>query len=199
MPATRIIIGDSIVKNFRHIKDCDVYSFSGVSLEEMTKLISSYPSLISSVSTILLHCGTNNIEKDTTETILSKFEALVHVVKSINADAKILISSILPRPLDFSTLGFRATVINSSLKRKCLNWGVYFVATHKMTLKFGKFCPEFYQDGIHLNQPGVKRVRQFFCQRLAEFGSKPLDNVGSTLYLKRWQWNGDNLQQYLTF
>jgi lysophospholipase L1-like esterase len=189
MSLSRLIIGDSILREIRYIRDCEVISLSGIKLEELLKYLKHQTNRTIDAKSILIHCGTNNIERDEPNEIVRKIKNIIDEIHSKNPSVKILVSSILPRPIDDEKNGHKVKIVNGQLKRKCVEWGAYFLASHKLMLKLGKPQVKFYRDGLHLNKDGVKRLRQFFSQRLAERGTKPRIDQHKTLYLRRADWS----------
>jgi lysophospholipase L1-like esterase len=187
---SRLVLGDSLLKQVKYINDCDVYSLSGAKIEELTNFIVKNHSIVSKPASVLIHCGTNNISVDSEDCIISKFERMIEIIRTLNGKAKILISSILARPVDHSKYGLKCAKINKILRDMSKTWNVAFVASHKITLKFGKPKTEMYYDGLHLNAAAVKKFRQFISQRLCEYGTKPSILIsGSNYYYRRIHWS----------
>jgi hypothetical protein len=190
MRNSRVIVGDSILRNVRYVNDCNVYALSGIRLEELNKFLSNNKSIITKARSILIHCGTNNIVSDSEPTIIDKFKIILTTLTNYNKDAHIMISTILARPLDHNKYGPKCASINRRLRElsKVDNFSV--VMSHKITLKAGKPITDMFYDGLHLNQPAVKKLRQYLSQRLAEYGSKPESIIsGKTYYLRRCEWS----------
>jgi hypothetical protein len=187
----RLVLGDSILKNVRHIKDCAVYSLSGINLEELTRMVRQNPDLCKNYKTILIHCGTNNIQKDSKETIVLKFKLLIDEIRIINPSVNLLISDILARPIDHTSHGQRVIETNCLLRGKIPLWNCHLVASHKISFRNCKPVPELFLDGLHLNQNGTMKLKQFLSQRLSEYGTKPISHRCSSLYLRRHQWSND--------
>jgi lysophospholipase L1-like esterase len=184
-----VIIGDSILKNIRYIKDCTIFSLSGAKLDEIVPFLKKNRYILDGIETILLLCGTNNISKNSTDEVINKIRQIFEYIRSATCGTTILISSILPRPIDDALHGHKVKLINRSLKFSCRSWGAKFVASHKLMLKHGKPVSEFYHDGLHLSEAGTRRLRQYLSQRLADLGNKPANDNNSSHYLKRPQWS----------
>jgi hypothetical protein len=93
---SRVIIGDSIVKHVRNINDCNVYSLSGISLGELPPKIDEIMSSLPTITTLLIHCGTNNLERSSVTEIMQKFQTIIDQTKLKYHRTSLLISSILP-------------------------------------------------------------------------------------------------------
>jgi lysophospholipase L1-like esterase len=192
MACSRLILGDSLLRNVRHIKDCDVLSLSGVRLDELLEYVKSNPLLLENRESILILCGTNNIQKNTPENVLNKMKNLVEYLLSVNPRPQVIISAILPRPLDYATSHPIIKQINKELNRLCPRWGAKYIASFKLFIKYGRPVDDYYSDGLHLNANGTRRLRQFLSQRLAELGNKPSQEMsGINTYLKRSIWSNN--------
>jgi lysophospholipase L1-like esterase len=145
-------------------------------------------SIVQGKTTILLHCGTNNVVKNNIPEIISKFENLITLLNRLNPNVKILISTILARPIDFDKYGAKCAELNQKLKTFCHDHHLGYVATHKITLKYGRPITDLYYDGIHLKDTGVRKLKQFLSQRLAEYGNRPTQLGFTSTYLKRSHW-----------
>jgi hypothetical protein len=74
---------------------------------------------INRFSHIILHLGTNDVQKYSVDVITCKFRNLIYSVSRKNPDINILISSVLPRPTDVHILGEKVVAINNRLVRIC--------------------------------------------------------------------------------
>jgi lysophospholipase L1-like esterase len=199
--ANRLVIGDSILKNVRHIRDSSIFSLSGITLDELSHLIPILLDLSPNAKCILVHCGTNNIGRDDTDAIIMKYQSIISAIASIKPSVKILLSSILPKFDKESNPDESVSEINSILWEKCKEWKCEFVASYKVVCRREKPCPVYFYDGIHLNKEGTFRFRQLLLQRLSELGTKPRSVFSSATYLRRNQWQGNvltNLKDLLT-
>jgi lysophospholipase L1-like esterase len=186
--SSRLIVGDSILKNVRHIKDSSIFSLSGAKLDDVTRLMPDIISSCPNTSSVLIHCGTNDVDSFDLDEIVSKFENLIKTINNINPETKILISSILPKFDKNGESDPRISKINKAIWDKCASWRCFFVASFKVLSHEDEPCSAYFLDGIHLNKDATLRVRQFMTQRLAEWGNKPQSPFSSATYLKRSQW-----------
>jgi len=192
---SRVVLGDSILHHFSSIKDCNIYSFSGIKILELKDLISRFPCLLTKSSVILVHVGTNDIKSNMlASTLIERFHSLVSCIHDVNPSARILVSSILPRKKDFvapaSSID-KALVreVNFLLRQYSQSWGFYFVASYKQLLHHGDILLNHFRDGVHLQPSGDRLVHQVFCSKLNEIGGQPLHSfLGFVLFLYRCQW-----------
>jgi lysophospholipase L1-like esterase len=165
-----------------------VISLSGAKINDIDKYIQSQLNATPNTKTIMIHVGTNNIPVNSEDQIMSKLSELILNVKCQFPNINIIFSSILPRPQNNECYGTKIQNINKKLKSLCLEHNIYFAASYKPFVKYGKVCSQYYYDGVHLTQQGTFRLRQFMSQRLAEYGNKPLDLEGHSTYLIRPEW-----------
>lgn len=186
--ASRLVIGDSIAQNLRHLNDTDIWSFRGASVNDIINCISFIN--VSDYSCIVLLCGTNNIISDDLKGILASFHTLVQKLMFLNPLALIIISSVLPRPIDDTLVGHKVILVNYLLKKYSLDWGAHFIPSFKLFLSHGHIVKQLYHtDLLHLSLNGTIRLRQYFLQRFSGFGFKSLSfTTGITNVLSRKQW-----------
>jgi lysophospholipase L1-like esterase len=161
---------------------------SGIRLKELEKYIVSNSAWIAKFKSILLLCGTNNVTKDPVPNILSLFLDVIRRIKSINPLCKILVSAILPRPRDDAQYSSKVKEINFQLRKECLKLEVHYISSNRLFIKSGVPVSNYFYDGLHLKPEGVKRLRQFFSQKLAEFGTKPVHDMSYSRYYRRDSW-----------
>jgi hypothetical protein len=192
--STRIIVGDSILKNVRNISDCHIYSLSGISIFELSTKICEILSVCPDTRVIMIHAGTNNMSSHSVSKILKEFENLIDQIKPKYPNIPLLLSSILPRPCDDVHMSAKIEYTNCLLRDLCVRRKCFYVASTKVFFKAGKLCHELFVDGLHLSKEGTKRLRQFFCQRLAELGTKPSNPYCHSYYLRRCEWQSTNIK-----
>lgn len=157
------IISDSIAKYVKDINNAKVLPFSGATIHHIFCKIRDKTIDLTPYSHVMLHVGTNNVVGSSSEEIQAGFSNLISVIRDVS-DCKILISSILPRPVDFHTLGVKVKEINSKLESLCKKRHVQFIASFKRY--FYKNAPVrslfAYNDGLHLSFEGTRHLRQCF-------------------------------------
>jgi hypothetical protein len=99
--------------------------------------------------------GTNNVCNHKLADFNYACNVLITTVKRLtNLNAVIILSAIIPRPLDNS--GNFVKSVNVQLQSICQKRAVKFVATYKPFIKFGVPVCEFYSPicNLHLNHSG---------------------------------------------
>jgi hypothetical protein len=64
--------------------------------------------------------------------------AVTDVTCLAKRNAKIILSAILPRPVDFNQTKIFVVAVNSLLRNLCLHRGADFIATYKPFVKYGQ-------------------------------------------------------------
>lgn len=119
---------------------------------------------------ILLHVGTNDVSRIELADFDIAYNVLISTVKKLAKPSSVIIlSAILPRPLDFQETGYFVATVNSRLKNICFKRGVNFVATYKPFVKYGVPVCELFSPicNLHLNYFGNLKLTNFFVQVLA--------------------------------
>ncbi|KAL4234912.1 hypothetical protein ACF0H5_006553 [Mactra antiquata] len=145
-----------------------VIPFPGINISGLTNRISKNPDLLSSKFTIL-HVGTNNITKFSEAEILSTYNNLFTLIKRLS-NTKLVISSIIPRPIDHDLNGDKVKSVIFMLKKLCNQRNLKFICPYRPFFKFGKPVREMFailDGGLHLNYEGTRRLRLFFINTVA--------------------------------
>ena len=142
------MICDSIAKYIKSLKRCTLLPFPDADIWDII--------------------GTNNVCNHKLADFNYACNVLITTVKRLtNLNAVIILSAIIPRPLDNS--GNFVKSVNVQLQSICQKRAVKFVATYKPFLKFGVPVCEFYSPicNLHLNHSGNIKLTNFFVQVLA--------------------------------
>ena len=161
-------MSDSIAKYVDNIRNCEVRDFPGININSLANKIQARRLVLDKEFTIF-HVGTNNIKSHDVGEIKSCFNNLISVTRQ-HSNTKIVISAILPRPLDHTALGKKVKEVNRDLKSLCKDRHVQFLHTFRPFLKNCQPIRELFavnDHGLHLNLEGVRRLRQFFINSVA--------------------------------
>lgn len=158
-----------MAKHVSGIRDTEIFAFPGINITRLNRKITQGLVDLSS-QYIILHVGTNDISSSLLEDeIVAMYNDLISVVRS-KSDCKILVSAILPRPIDFDATGNRVKKVNNSLATLCRTRKASFVKSFKPFLKCGVPRREYFavrDGGLHLNIEGIRRLREFFINTIA--------------------------------
>lgn len=119
---------------------------------------------------IIIHVGTNNIWNYNLRDFENNYNQLVTDVTCLaKRNAKIILSAILPRPVDFNQTKIFVVAVNSLLRNLCLHRGADFIATYKPFVKYGQPIFELFSPlcGLHPNHKGNIKLTNFLVQVLA--------------------------------
>lgn len=157
------IISDSMAKYVTGINSTKVVPFPGINVSRLTNKIRNGVVDMKS-KYVILHVGTNDVNTLTASEICSSFNDLITTIRQ-NYGCKILISSILPRPIDFEVNGMKIKEINKALERLCKERQIQFVPSYRPFLKEGlprRDLFAIWDGGLHLNLEGTRRLRHVF-------------------------------------
>lgn len=163
------IISDSIAKYVSGIEGCVVQAFRGDTISKLTRRIQSHQAALKPYDYVILHVGTNDIaNRASFREIISDFGNLIAVCKNENPSIEIIISAIIPRPIDHKISDPVIREVNSYLNKKMSKtMNFRFICTYRPFTYCGKIRIELYaklDGGLHLNNAGTNRLKQFFVQ-----------------------------------
>ena len=170
-------MGDSIIKNIDHIDGVDVKSFPGATIGKLAVLVSNDAVHLEKYDYIIIHVGTNDVDnfvkkkicpKIAYEGMISDFANLVAIVRKKNTSLTIIVSSILPRPVDHSVSDDLIKKVNACLKNvMSADLNFKFACSYKAVVKFGTYRRYLFakaDQGLHLNTEGSNRLCFFFLR-----------------------------------
>ena len=127
------IVSDSIAKYVEDIRQTEVISFPGINVNQLAYKIGK-GHLVLDKKVVILHVGTNNIEKMETGAILSAFNNLISSIRR-KSDPMTVIFSILPSPKDHSSHGDRVKHVNKGLVQLRKDRNVRLLQSYRPFLK----------------------------------------------------------------
>lgn len=166
------IISDSIAKDVSGIWHTKVIAFPGINIARLSARIQNAHFLVSKPFTII-HVGTNDInsrENYSVDEIISFFNNLITLIRSINSHTHIVFSSILPRPCDYMDTSAKVKQVNKLLEGLCKERNCQFIHSFRPFFKFGKPIRSLFavkDKGLHLNLEGTRLLRRFFINTVS--------------------------------
>ena len=157
---------DSIAK---HDKTIRLQAFPGAHIWDIIYLLNCGRIQVN-YDIILIHVGTNNVDSFQIADFDLAYNVLISTLKKlVRPNTVIVMSAIIPRPVDFQNTCYFVTTVNRRLRNLCSLRGVQFVATYKPFLKFGEPVCELFSPicKLHLNYFGNLKLTNFFVQVLA--------------------------------
>ena len=126
----------------------------------LVKLAEDNRDYIINLNAIILHAGACNIsDTDTLDSVVNGLKDAAETVHNVNPEARIVISSILPRRNDRHTNRIISET-NEALKDVCQERNYVFIDNDKTFLKDGKPDVSLYKDPVNLNKKGGKFLGQ---------------------------------------
>ncbi|MCG8075262.1 MAG: SGNH/GDSL hydrolase family protein [Candidatus Thiodiazotropha taylori] len=162
------IVSDSIPKYVEGIYHAEVVSIPGMRINQLTNKIQKGHVILDTPISII-HVGTNDVVGMEAGAMLSAYNNLISQIRS-KSNTKIVMSALLPRPVDHISLGDKVKLVNNRLKLLCKDRRVEFLHTFRPFIKGGVPLRELFainDQGLHLNTEGTRRLRQFFINSVA--------------------------------
>lgn len=156
------LISDSICKHVKNLRNCTLQAFKGASIRNIIDNITNGVINLH-FNVIIIHVGTNDIYR----LHLNEFEFLYHKlitsIRQVNVRAKVILSAILPRPVDFRETKHLIILVNNLLKTICRKRSSVYVTTYRPFLKFGKPICELFSPlcWLHVNHQGNVKLTIF--------------------------------------
>ena len=173
------------------IRNTEVVALPGYTISGMADRITFGKVEVPGVAALLIHVRTNDIpplsaplghQVKSFQAIKAEYKALIDVVRSFNPHCYIVMSAIIPCPVDHVLTWYRVQRVNDGLRELSeLSPRLIFNPTYKFFVKCGQPQEQYYtqRDRLHLRGAGVLRLRQAFQQALAP------KNLAA---LRHWRW-----------
>ena len=143
-----------------------VHAFPGVTLERLARKIYNNPTLVQNNTHVLVHVGTNNLQTHSLGEIRALYEELVAVILAVDPRVRVIISSILPRAVDYSDTQLKIRKTNDNLRYYPIPNTVFLLA-YGPFVRGGAPRGELYaRDGLHLLPAGVALLRQVWITKM---------------------------------
>lgn len=165
-------MSDSIAKYVSNIEGVTLQAFRGATISKIYNRIESGEISLKGFDYIILHAGTNNVDnREKFESIISDYGNFVGICRKINPKINIVISAILPRPVDHEKTDPLIRRINTYvLKNMTKNLNIRFFRTYRPFMYAGRVKRELFakrDGGLHLNTEGTNKLRYYFLRSIA--------------------------------
>ncbi|XP_053395761.1 uncharacterized protein LOC123552691 [Mercenaria mercenaria] len=161
-----IIVGDSIIKHLPPLEGVEVYAFPGATIGRLQHLINTMRIPLHQFNYVIFHVGTNNIGKGfSVSHMCSDMVNLISQCRKISPRIHIIISSILPRPVDNEITDERIKFNAKVEKVLSVDLGVKFIKSYRPFCFKGEIKRYLFarlDGGLHLNNEGSNRLGHFF-------------------------------------
>ena len=162
-------MSDSICKYLPDIKSTTVQGFGGLTASRLLGKLKNRVFPFSECSNIIIHVGTNDIFAINCSQFQIIMKEIIQEIRKCNPSTLILLSSILPRPVDFKDSKMQVAQFNNSLKELANTNNIRFMACEKSFFnRYGYPIKCLFQkDKLHLSFTGLTKLQQFIANTLA--------------------------------
>ena len=156
-----------MIKHISPIEGASLRAFPGTTISRLAHQVADIS--LFQLSFILSHVGTNNVaRRENVQSMCSAFADLLAGIRCRQPNIQIVISSVLPRPVDDVVSKCVIFELNSYLENvmaKDLNF--LFIKSYRPFCFKGNIKKYLYarlDGGLHLNLEGTNRLRNFFLR-----------------------------------
>jgi hypothetical protein len=156
-----VVIGDSMIKNIDPAKlstacqgKVKFESISGATVQDVQNKIISIIQNHGCTESVIFHVGTNDLTKNSTETVIHKMESLIDQIKPYTNS--IAMSSVIRRN-DGKVSNRKVSSFNDMSKQLCQKLNVYFIDNDNINLS------HLNGSKLHLNAKGTKELGRKLC------------------------------------
>lgn len=166
------IVSDSIAKYVTGIEGVQLQSFSGDTISRLANRLSTGQVRLNKFDYVIFHVGTNDIARNAPfEHIISDYGNLIGIARKIKPKINIIMSAILPRPVDHIKTDPLIRRVNSHiLKNMTKHMNIRFFRTYRPFMYQGRIKRELFaklDGGLHLNTEGTNKLRNYFLRSIA--------------------------------
>lgn len=157
------LVSDSICKYVKKTRETFVQAEPGTTISGLYWKIKMHTIKVTHFEMVLLHVGTNDLEKETSS-IISDYKNLIRAVRRNNSTCLIVVSAVLPRPKDSESMDSKRTSVNASLRMLCREMDCQFIRTWRPFVdpSTKQVKRELYaRDGLHLSAAGTDTLARF--------------------------------------
>ena len=178
----KLLLADSVCKNIGSLPGVTQRIVRGASIETFKDLIIQGDLDIQGMDAVLLHVGTNNLERNfNPQDVLAEMGSLIRLIKRVNASLLIVVSGILPRLKDLALSDRPVKTYNKMLSRVCRDCGVMFIRSYNGFTSGkevnGIKCWLFARDGLHLSKHGDRVLGQLFRVQFSDMNIQKRHSV----------------------
>ena len=166
-----LLLGDSIIKYVDGLSNTQVVAYKGIKTEQLAvRIIDNKIPHISAKLMVVLHVGTNNIEKDNPDLMFTKLRFLVDAVRDKLPTSTIVVSLILPRPIDHHFRANKVKDYNFMVLNNATQLQIRCVSSYRDFLFNSAPIRAYYAiDNIHLLPPGTACLQSYLNRTLGRY------------------------------
>ena len=163
------IIADSIAKQLSGLDGVKLQIFRGYTIAEVASTVNSGAADLYPYDFVIIHVGTNDIgNRASFHSIISDYGNLIGIIRRKKPTIQIVLSAILPRPVDHNITDPMIRSVNERLRlvmSKSMRFK--FVCTYKPFMHAGSVIIGLFakrDKGLHLNTEGTNTLNRFFIR-----------------------------------
>ena len=158
-----------MAKNVTGIFGTTLQIFSGKTISQVANKIQYGYATLEPFDYVIFHVGTNDLgDRAPYDHIISDFGNLIGICQNKKPNIKIVVSSILPRPVDLSITDTVRRKVNDYLQKKMSkSMRFKFVCSYKPFMRAGEVRRELFakrDEGLHLNTAGTSTLTRFLIR-----------------------------------
>jgi lysophospholipase L1-like esterase len=156
-------LSDSIAKYVKDIPYTLVQAFRGATIGRLTAKVQDESAVVFGYDYCIVHVGTNDLCGFAVSQMLAAYINLFAVITG-KSSAKIVVSAILPRPVDHKACGKKVIQVNNQLMKLCRERGILFLHSYKPFCCKGEPKRHLFavnDGGLHLNYEGTRVLTQY--------------------------------------
>lgn len=168
-PYTKVILlGDSMVKYVTDINNTQIIAFKGIRIEQLAvRILQNKIPHLKGKHMVVTHAGTNNVQSDSPDEMVSKTCFLIDTIRKTLPNAKILVSLVLPRPCDFNNSDHKAKEYNFAIRDLSSDLQIQTIPAYRKFLCAQTPLHDLYAvDRLHLNPAGTIKLQAYFSSFL---------------------------------
>jgi lysophospholipase L1-like esterase len=159
-----LMVGDSIIKYIDNLSNCQVISYRGIKASQLgARILHGKVPWLLNKRLCIIHAGTNNMESDSVTEILNQLYFIVDTIRLLVPGIIIVLTHILPRPIDWYFTGDKLLDLNTALRGKAREWDCELIPCSKIF--YDGLVPNnklFTQDDmLHLSRKGTKALQRY--------------------------------------
>ena len=159
-------------KYFPDLKNTDVQAFGGLTTQRLKWKIEQGHFNLDQYCNIIIHVGTNDVFHISSDIFYENMVSVVQEILRLNRACKVILSSILPRPVDYKFSDILIREFNLKLADYAVSHSdrvVYMPVCKSFYCRFGRpVFPLFLKtDRLHLNHADIQKFVHFIANFLA--------------------------------
>ena len=197
------LLGDSIIKYIDGLNNTQVVAYKGIKTEQLAlRIIQGKIPHLPDKQMVVLHVGTNNIQNDSPELMFTKLCFLVDAVRDKLPSSIVVVSLILPRPIDHHFRAQKVKDYNFMVQNRAADIQIRCVSSYRDFLYNSTPISHFYaKDNIHLLPPGTACLQAYLNRTLGRFKAeanikRTKRSPPSTIIMEKIKGQGKRFKKY---